>query len=473
MLKFSPQMFRFLLLMLFIRQLSHRFSSMAPRANENDKLLEGLHGTRMDAKWLSSVLQQATRKGQQPLPSADVASLQVVLGTEKLWPQSHSAQLQLDLVGKQQPAYLYMKKVIARDMPAKSAHALRRDLLSNRVEARFYEEFSAEIRARGIPLLQAPLVHEHLSCLDVASDEEDLREGALLLLLENVDKGYMQTSPLTFDQATASLSLLANFHAATWEDQELLKKAQQRLHSTGGYWNLDRRGKSELEQLKPVWKNYLEAFGPLHPDFFSEPGITLLAERLEGVAAWVAAQLQPSPEDEFATLMHGDPKAMNMFLPVDSSGKALIIDFQWTGVGYGMADVAMHLPHSVHVSALRNGGEERLVKMYHEELVKALTDKQETRATTFSIDQAWHFYRLSFVDYARMVLCNFFKGASPETFAARAHNPNVGFVYRNVDASLYYLQMLDRHLQYVETLTGAAAQRSAERSRSPRQDRKA
>lgn len=224
--------------------------------------LEGLHGKHLNPDWLSSVLQQAAQKGQQPLPSNDVASLQVVLGTEKFWPQSQSAQLQLDLVGMKQPVYLYLKKVIARDMPAKSAQALRRDLSSNRNEARFYQEFSAEMRARGVPLLQAPLVQEDFSCLDTKIDgdeEEHLREGGMLLLLECADEGFMQTSPLSFDQAALSLSLLANFHAAAWEDRDLLHKASNRLYATGSYWMLDRRGRAELQQLKPIWKNYLEA----------------------------------------------------------------------------------------------------------------------------------------------------------------------------------------------------------------------
>eukprot|EP00438_Fugacium_kawagutii_P016041 Skav232580 [mRNA] locus=scaffold932:27205:28575:+ [translate_table: standard] len=445
--------------MLCIRQLARNFSALvSPSVNEHERLLEGLHGKSLTPEWLSSVLQQAAVKGQQPLPSSEVANLQVVLGTEKFWPQSQSAQLQLDLVGLKQPVFLYLKKVMAKEMQAKSGQALRRDLLSNRNEARFYQEFSAEMRSRGVPLLRAPLVEEHFSCLDTNlgdDKEEHLREGGMILLLECADERFMQTSPLSLNEATVSLSLLANFHAAAWEDQNLLRRAYDRLFSTGSYWMLDRRGRSELQSLKPIWKEYLEAFHSQAPDFFSQPSIALLAERLERVAIWVAGQLQPSPEDDFATLMHGDPKAMNMFLPAGASATALIIDFQWTGVGYGVADVAMHLPHSVHDSALRDGGEERLLKLYHSDLLKALQKRQtigKARLDAFSFDQAWHFYRLAFVDYARMVMCNFFKGASPAAFQSRADKPNVGFVYRNVDASINYLQMLDRHLQYVEQL---------------------
>lgn len=440
------------------------------------KLLQVLDGKQLNAEWLSSVLLAAYRNGQQPLPSTDVASLEVVMGTERLWPQSHSAQLQLDLVGKQHPAFLYLKKVIARDMPAKSAQALRRDLISNRVEARFYEEFSVELRSRGVQLLQAPLVQERLSCLDLdiqtnEDEEQLLRQGGLVLLLECVDENYTQTSPLTFEQATATLSMLADFHAAAWEDHTLLTKASDRLHSTGGYWELDRRGRPELENLKPNWDHYLKTFHSEAPDLLSKPSIRRLAERLESVAVWVSSQLKPAPTDSFATLMHGDAKAMNMFLPATgSSRKPILIDFQWTGVGFGMSDVAMHLTHSVHVSALRDGGEEQLVRLYYDSLVSTLrapakaVDASLKLSKPFSFEQAWHLYRLAFVDYARMVVCTFFKDASPEAFQARAQKENVGFVYRDVEASLHYLEMVDRHLEYVET-----SAENCERS-TPRKD---
>ena len=50
---------------------------------------------------------------------------------------------------------------------------------------------------------------------------------------------------------------------------------------------------------------------------------------------------------------------MNVFVPVsrDTEGNAAaLIDFQWTGVGLGMLDVAMHLYHSVELAAMEGGG---------------------------------------------------------------------------------------------------------------------
>ena len=56
------------------------------------------------------------------------------------------------------------------------------------------------------------------------------------------------------------------------------------------------------------------------------------------------------PDDRYATLVHGDFKAMNVMLPMDESDGAtapMLIDFASTGVGLGMCDVAMLLAHSV------------------------------------------------------------------------------------------------------------------------------
>lgn len=54
---------------------------------------------------------------------------------------------------------------------------------------------------------------------------------------------------------------------------------------------------------------------------------------------------------------------MNIFVPIvaDDGARAIPIDFQWTGPGLGMQDVAMHLYHSVEVAAVAGDGELELV----------------------------------------------------------------------------------------------------------------
>ncbi|CAE7249401.1 Rev1 [Symbiodinium sp. CCMP2592] len=384
-------------------------SSMLSFLDQPDARLDGQD---LSAEWLSSVLKKAEESGQQPLHSSKVASVDFDNATQKLWPQSHSVELllTLDESGPEAAAAakLFLKKVDAQHMPAKTVHALRRDLESNRNEARWYKNFSSQLLQRGVPLLRAPLVEEQLDCLDRAggSEAEDiLRQGKMMLLLECVDQAaYGQQSPLTGRQVNQSLKLLASFHAAAWEDRGLLQRASQVLHPQGCYWALSRRGEDELRQLQPVWTSYMEAFAPYATDLLKKPSIRDLARRLESVAPWVASQLEASPHDNFATLVHGDYKAMNLFLPVNEDVQPLLIDFQWTGVGFGMADVAMHLSHSVETESVL-AHEEDLVRVYH----SLLTDFLEQRgavaaAQAFSFETAWHYYTLSFLDYARMVI---------------------------------------------------------------------
>ena len=62
---------------------------------------------------------------------------------------------------------------------------------------------------------------------------------------------------------------------------------------------------------------------------------------MAAIGEWVDTQIHTV--GQHATLVHGDYKAMNCFVPlVAESGMheaAVLIDFQWTAVGLGMADV--------------------------------------------------------------------------------------------------------------------------------------
>jgi len=392
-----------------------------------------------------------------------VRSIEVVPGTERLWPQSHSALLRLDLDNEDRASMnLFLKKVIAGGMVEKSVRDLQRDLAGSRAEIRFYLEFADLLRSRGLPLLKAFLSEEHLPGLDLEGVPDSqleglLRQGGALLVLESAD-GYMQASPLNADQARQSLGALAKMHAAAWQDEHLLRAAADRLNPIAGYWSLHQRGLDEVRNMPDIWANYVDAFQHHDPDFFSRPEILGLARRLERVAPWVSKQVTVGPSDRFATLAHGDYKAMNTFLPgigPDSGKEAVPFDFQWTGVGLGMVDVGMHLSHSVSPADLAGNGERELVEFYRDALVRALGRSAEPHvakavAAEYSPEVAWRHYRLGVLDWARMVLSVFLKGASPEKFAEKAENPNVGLVYRDVDASLAFARRVDAYLRDFE-----------------------
>ncbi|KAH8072646.1 phosphotransferase-like protein [Aureococcus anophagefferens] len=155
-----------------------------------------------------------------------------------------------------------------------------------------------------------------------------------------------------------------------------------------------------------------------------------------------------APGDAFACLVHGDLKAMNVFLPTGDGERALLIDFASTGVGYGMADVAMHLAHAVF--PLPADVEDGLIDGYLAALDAYGIDGTEGSPYYYTRGAARHHYRLGVVDYARFVVGRFWGAASPETFAAKAANRNVALVHRNVDAALAFVAKVDAYLRLVE-----------------------
>jgi len=237
------------------------------------------------------------------------------------------------------------------------------------------------------------------------------------------------------------------------------------LNRQAGYWTLQQRGAREMEQMERNWSDYLAAFRGEAPELFDRPEIVAMATRLRRIAPWVSEQVRAGPGDASATLVHGDFKAMNVFLPREDveSGTALPIDFQWIGPGLGMSDVAMHLSHSGSTGALRDGGEERLLEYYHGHLCQRLGPSS---AAKYPIALARRHYQLGVLDWARMVFSVFFKGASASTFASKASNPNVGFVYRDVEASIEFVRRVDRCLAPFERQLAMAAGISANDSRT-------
>jgi hypothetical protein len=108
---------------------------------------------------------------------------------------------------------------------------------------------------------------------------------------------------------------------------------------------------------------------------------------------------------------------MNVLVDWSGTNAAVPIDFQWTGLGYGMADVALHLYHSVSLDCMTNGGEEELLRYYHRELLGHLNPELTTR---YTFEVASRQYRLCVLDYARMVMSSFFANKTPATCEAWA-----------------------------------------------------
>ena len=406
-------------------------------------------------------------------------SCEVVPGSELKQAGSHTAMLR-DVATQNHKVFL--KKVTATFVANKAWNDRRRVLLYIRNELRFYHEFAPLLRARGVAIPNT--VHLKGHNLDGIEEFEEtpppahLRCCGAMLFIEPLSDAarYEQCSPVTVQQARLVLNAAAKLHAAALEDVPLLERAATRLQRNGGSFALTARNPKELLELTASWERFKLSFAPVAPSgFFEREEIASLGARLQAAAPWIAEQLSPRPQDMWATLVHGDLKSMNVFLPVQlliSSGHAgeagveeaagvatgdaaVLIDFASTGVGFGMADVAMHLVHALLPSDLDGGGEEALLDAY----LDALAAARGADTVPYPRELALRHFRLGICDYGRFMMGRFWGAASPESFARQADRPNVALMNRNLASALRFVERLSQYLTHVESERTCAAAR--------------
>lgn len=260
---------------------------------------------------------------------------------------------------------------------------------------------------------------------------------------------YFQESPLSANQATKCLEAVAQLHAAALENVPLLRRAQERM-ARGGSYHLTTRNPRELKDMVQSWHHFRnEFFGKQEEDHddavlcFSS--VQNLGQRMYEMAQYVSDQLTPRPEDNYATLCHGDFKAMNVFLPHDMTQNAVMIDFASTGVGLGMSDVAMHMIHSV-LPCETEEEEEAMVDAY----LAALQKAKNPNTSDYPREVAMRHYRLACVDYVRFIMGRFWGDATKESFETKKLSKNISLINRNVDAAMTWIVKVDKYLSEFE-----------------------
>lgn len=186
--------------------------------------------------------------------------------------------------------------------------------------------------------------------------------------------------------------------------------------------------------------------------FFDNPNMLDLGKRLHRAAEYVSRVLSPDPGSKYATIVHGDYKAMNIFFKgseEDPSTTPILIDFASTGVGLGVSDVAMHVAHVALPEDLEEGMEDVLVKEYYNALQAALP-KDRKGAKSYTEEDAIRHYRFAVVDYFRFILGRQWNKATLEVFAKRSKDTNFAMVNRSVDAALSFVERTDRYLTIIE-----------------------
>lgn len=106
--------------------------------------------------------------------------------------------------------------------------------------------------------------------------------------------------------------------------------------------------------------------------------------------------------DRHQTLVHGDFKSENLLWNAD--GQCCAYDFQYTGRGFGVRDVAYMLASSVDIDVLEQDGCEELLQHYHSRLLQQL-DKvgKGDAAQRYSLDVMRSHFDLCIVDYVRFM----------------------------------------------------------------------
>lgn len=437
---------------------------------EQKELLCGLDGAAISTGALSQAIRALDPQ------SAAVIDVELVDGSETQTGASHSGVLRLSLKADASQKMLFIKKVAAAAMAHKAWPDLRRNLAYARTEARFYLEFAQELTGARVRLPRCAAVDVQLAdllgdSLESSATAEEPAEallcsaGAVFLLECAEPSQFTQAAPLSEAQAAVALCAVARLHAAAWQRRSLLERVAERLQPQGGSFALSMRNPEELRNICQTWEAFANSFRESDPALFARPSVSALGERLERCALWVAAQLAPKPADPFATLIHGDLKAMNVMLPATGAMEgamggameggeaeappdgAMLIDFASSGVGLGMSDVAMLLTHSVMPETLAHGGRERLLSCY----MQALHD---AGVLGYSEQAAMRHYHIAHVDYARFVIGRFWPNASLDGFSARAEKRNVTLPNRNVAAALHFIERTDYSLRILEEAEG-------------------
>ena len=127
----------------------------------------------------------------------------------------------------------------------------------------------------------------------------------------------------------------------------------------------------------------------------------------------------------------------------------ILIDFASTGVGLGMADVAMHLVHALVPADLDGGGEEALIDGYLASLAAA-RGVAAVKLSPYPRELALRHFRLATIDYGRFIMGRFWAAATPERFAAAAASPNVVLANRDLASALRFVERISRYLAEYE-----------------------
>uniref|UniRef100_A0A7S3NJS9 3'(2'),5'-bisphosphate nucleotidase n=1 Tax=Aureoumbra lagunensis TaxID=44058 RepID=A0A7S3NJS9_9STRA len=243
----------------------------------------------------------------------------------------------------------------------KSRLKIERDANSYLIEASFLN--SDAVKSAGIPVPQV------LGIPDLRRDYTNPLNSSFALFLSDFAPSnfWYQRNLLDFEHGAAGLKALAKFHAAFWGNTSI---DNLQIWPHGAYFEPDKQEPDHFDKVGgDSWKRHYTAFA----DSFSqqkEHDFSTLGDRLQPLVRHLAYSVHPRNRENQQTIIHGDPKAANLFFrksSQDADLQAGLIDFQWTGYGKVGADVAHFLAAAVEASTLYEY-ESSLLDIYYDAL---------------------------------------------------------------------------------------------------------
>ena len=207
-------------------------------------------------------------------------------------------------------------------------------------EVRFYSELASDA---GLPTPR---------CYHAAYDDE---AGTCVILMEDMSPAETgdQVAGATLQEARFVVAELARFHARWWNDEALL--GQEWMRPPAGFGG---RVITLFEEGLPTFLERAEEF----------PRLAGLVDRIRKLMPSMVGQLEGRFGRRPYTLVHGDMRLDNLFLPAGDDGRFAVIDWQGVTLGMAAADLSYLLALSLDIE-LRRAYEGDLVALYHATLV--------------------------------------------------------------------------------------------------------
>jgi len=223
---------------------------------------------------------------------------------------------------------------------------------------------------------------------------------AFCILMNDISQQYpIHPDFLSKSQATCALQWLARFHALFWGESSSATWRRD-LWDRGAFWTTKTVG---TEGISTAWTGTMRYLEQKHPEYVTA-NTKGLGRRIEAAGVYIANLLaKESAGSQYGTLIHGDYKAANLFFSespdINGADSVAAVDFQFSGAGLGVEDVAYLLYPDARGDHFDY--EEELLETYHEELILQLIAHQKGGPSTLPFEVFQRFYELARIDMTR------------------------------------------------------------------------